>query len=94
MKNSITNILVMNNKENNKQRLFDMLIGFGFTKIESDKHIYFSNNINGKDEIFIFPNSGLQAHHYIYARKQLDMNGWLDEDDFNEKFGLNDISSL
>jgi len=66
----------------NKQNLFDLLIKFGFTKTETDKYITFKN----KDEIFAFPNSKLLRKHYIATRKQLDMNGWIDKEDFNSLF--------
>jgi hypothetical protein len=66
----------------NKQKLFDLLIKFGFNKIENEKHTIFEND----DEIFVFPNTELQEKHYMSTRKQLDMNGWMDEDDFNSVF--------
>ena len=66
----------------NKQKLFDLLIKFGFDKNATDKYTTFKNG----DEIFVFPNTELQERHYITTRKQLDMNGWMNEDDFNSVF--------
>jgi hypothetical protein len=66
----------------NKQKLFDLLIKFRFDKTETDKYIIFKNC----DEIFVFPNTELQERHYITTRYHLDMNGWMDKDDFNSVF--------
>ena len=71
----------MRNKS--EQKLFDLLISLGFTLMETDKFLYFKN---GK-ELFVFPHK-LYAYHYLHARKHLDMNGWIDEEDFNEMFNL------
>ena len=51
--------------------------------METDKFIYFKND----KEIFVFPHK-LYAQHYLHTRKLLDMNGWIDEEDFNEMFDL------
>lgn len=66
-----------------EEELFDLLVSLGFSKCETEKHVYFKN---GK-EVFVFPHE-LYANHYIATRKQLDMNGWISYDDFNAKFGL------
>lgn len=66
-----------------KKKLFDLLIKFGFTQMESDKFTYFKQ----KDELYVFPKK-LQYCHYLATRKQLDMNGWISEGDFNDKFEL------
>lgn len=66
-----------------EMKLFDLLISLGFTKCETEKHIYFKN----KNEVFVFPHE-LYAHHYIATRKQLDMNGWINYDDFNKILGI------
>lgn len=67
-----------------KEKLFNLLIKFGFTQMESEKFTYFKN---GK-EVFVYPNGKLQLHHYTTTRRQLDMNGWMSEGDFNDKFDL------
>ena len=67
-----------------EDKLFNKLIELGFTKMRSDKFTYFKNG----EETFVYPNSKLQSHHYIATRKQLDMNGWLCADDFNNIFDL------
>ena len=63
----------------NKQKLFDLLIEFGFKKTEYNEKIIFKNG----DEIFVYPQTELQKHHYMTTRKHLHMNGWIDECDFN-----------
>lgn len=73
---------VMKEKER-RDKLFNYLIELGFTKMKSDKFIYFKLN----NEIFVFPKT-LQSRHYVAVRKQLDMNGWISESDFNDKFHL------
>jgi len=78
----------MLNKEK-KKKLFDILIDFGFKKLKTDKHVYFNQFINDKEELLVFPKiAPLQEYHYIYARTHLDMNGWLDKNKFNELFDL------
>ena len=76
------NISDVSESSKNKQKLFDILTDFGFIKTETDKFTTFKNG----NEIFVFPNTELQERHYITTRKQLDMNGWMDEEDFNSVF--------
>jgi len=65
------------------EKLFELLVELGFTKCETDKHIYFKH----EKEVFVFPHE-LHANRYIATRKQLDMNGWVSYEDFNTIFGL------
>jgi hypothetical protein len=67
-----------------KEKLFELLINLGFTKMVSPKFTYFKSG----EEVFVYPNTELQSHHYIATRKQLDANGWLCADDFNDDFEL------
>ena len=48
----------MLNKER-KDKLFDMLINFGFNKIENDNYIIFKQFINNKEEVFVYPKTEL-----------------------------------
>ncbi len=76
------NISDVSDSSENKQKLFDILINFGFKKTEKENLIFFKNN----DEIFVYPNTELYTRHYITTRKQLDMNGWMDQEEFNSVF--------
>lgn len=67
-----------------KKRLFDLLISFGFVKTTKIKNFHIFKN---KNEILAFPKK-LQLYHLYYARKHLDMNGWICENDFNKMFNL------
>ncbi len=61
------------------QKLFDLLIKFGFKKTEDDKKIVFKKD----DEIFVYPPTKLQKRHYMATRKHLDMNNWIKESEFD-----------
>ncbi len=69
-----------------KKLLFSTLKDLGFKKqtieLNNNNYIVF----NKDKELFVFPKGRLYIHHYIGTRKQLDMNGWMTEKDFNKKF--------
>ena len=77
----------MLNKER-KDKLFDMLINFGFNKIENDNYIIFKQFINNKEEVFVYPKTELSINHYASTRHHLDWNGWIDKKNFNKMFDL------
>lgn len=66
-----------------KDKLFNMLRGFGFVETVTDSYVIFML----EDEIFSFPNSvSLQDYHYASTRFHLDMNGWICRDEFDKIF--------
>lgn len=75
------------NEVMDKERLFHLLLKLGF---ESESELFGDDNeqvVFKKDkEIFIFPYEELQERHYITTRKQLDMNGHINEKEFNKMF--------
>ena len=62
------------------QKLFDLLTKLGFKKTEDNEKIIFKND---DDEIFVYPQTGLQRHHYMAKKKHLDMNGRINKCDFD-----------
>jgi hypothetical protein len=70
--------------ELHEQKLFELLIKFGFEKQEDDTKIIFKNG----DEIFVYPKTELSINHYYATRHHLDWNGWMTKDEFNLVFKL------
>jgi hypothetical protein len=71
----------------NKKRqiyLFELLINLGFDRIDKDTYIIFKKD----NEVFIYPKADLQDYHFIATRKQLDMNGWMSDYDFDINFKI------
>ncbi len=69
------------NKLSDDKKLFDILIDLGFKKGKCKDFRVFKKD----SEMFIYPKHKLQIHHLLATRKQLDMNGWINESDFNKK---------
>lgn len=71
----------------NKKRqiyLFKLLNDFGFERIDKDTYIIFKKD----NEVFIYPKTDLQDHHFLATRHQLDMNGWMSDYDFDLNFKI------
>jgi len=66
------------------EKLYSILIDFGFIKTETYNHIFFRNG----REVFAYPKYELQDYHFITSRKQLHENGWIDKKEFNKLFNL------
>lgn len=68
----------------NKKTLFSLLFNLGFVKNKNNKIIIFK-----KDNIILaYPNTKLQYYHYYTTRKHLDMNGLLNEKEFDLNFNI------
>lgn len=65
-------------------KLFELLIKLEFKQSVSNSIRYFI-----RDETFIIlPDTELQKYHYITIRKTLDMNGLMNEQEFNKMFKI------
>lgn len=73
-------------------QLVELLLSVGFQKknaeVNNVKQILFSF----ENEMFVFPeNLELRLHHLISTRKHLDANGHMEELEFNDKIGIEQV---
>lgn len=77
--NKILNRILKSKENSKKNRLFELLIKLDFSLKTNEKHIIFFK----ENYTFLFPNGDLQDYHYLTTRRQLDMNGLLNEKEFD-----------
>ena len=73
------------NDDNDKNKLFEFLISFGFIKTENKETIFFTKG----DATYTYPQTPLVRHHYEATCEILDANGLMKEAVFNRNFNLN-----